>query len=101
MINIHMCKIKRKHVENPAIYQNKFVVVANQIVGTACDDDPCVEKPQFQLTKAIGSAPVDISDQRGDLHSSCGRGLQSIFNVLAVGAKNSNLYPLLRAIDSG
>ena len=101
VVNIEMGEIEGEDVEDAAINNEKFIVVADQIVGGASDDDAVIEKASFELAQIIGSAAIDVSDERGNFHSARGGGVQSIFNVLAVGPKNSDVNASPRAFDGG
>jgi len=57
VIDIQMSEIKRKDMKNAAVDEQEFIVITDQIVRGASDDDARLKKAGFELAQVIGRRP--------------------------------------------
>lgn len=91
MVNVQMRKIKRQHEQSLAIENDKFVVVADQIVGGARDDDSSLKEAHLQRSKMFLTTAINVCDERSYFDASRGSGFQLRLNVRAVKSKNCDV----------
>ena len=94
-----MGEVERQHVEDTAIDQDVFAVIAAQVVRGASHNNSGLQAPQLELAQAGFATAVGEGDPGGHLDASRRRRHQRRLDVCAIEAEDGNLDALLRTLD--